>query len=57
LVRSPGVLKISFVGGRVGHAPLMKRLTVSTPAAMKQSPSPALMAWAAMRIVCSDDEQ
>jgi hypothetical protein len=37
--------------------PLMKRLTVSTPAAMKMSPSPALMAWPAMRIVCSDDEQ
>ena len=37
--------------------PLMKRLTVSTPAEMKQSPSPALMAWAAMRVVCSDDEQ
>jgi hypothetical protein len=35
----------------------MKRLTVSTPAAMNTSPSPALMAWAAMRIDMSDDEQ
>ena len=35
----------------------MKRLTVSTPAATKTSPSPARMACAAMRIVCSDDEQ
>ena len=29
----------------------------STPAAMYWSPSPALMAWNAMRIVCSDDAQ
>ena len=37
--------------------PLPKRLTVSTPAEMNASPSPALMAWNAMRVVCKDDEQ
>jgi hypothetical protein len=37
--------------------PLMKRLTVSTPALMYASPSPALMAWKAIRVVCSDEEQ
>ena len=55
LVRSPDGLKTSF--GAVSLAPDMYRLTVSTPAAMKQSPSPALMAWKAMRIVCRLDEQ
>jgi hypothetical protein len=35
----------------------MKRLTVSTPAHTNASPSPALMAWAAMRMVCSEEEQ
>ena len=37
--------------------PFMKRLTVSTPAATNTSPSPALMACVAMRMVWSDDEQ
>ena len=37
--------------------PFMKRLTVSTPAATKMSPSPALMACDAMRMAWSDDEQ
>lgn len=37
--------------------PFMNRLTVSTPAEMKTSPSPALIAWKAMRIVWSDEEQ
>ncbi len=31
--------------------------TVSTPAEMKASPSPALMAWNAIRVVCSDEAQ
>ena len=31
--------------------------THSTPAEMKTSPSPALMAWKAMRVVCRDEEQ
>ncbi|MBI2705292.1 MAG: hypothetical protein HYX32_08400 [Actinobacteria bacterium] len=43
--------------GPTSDAPKPKRLTVSTPAETKQSPSPALMAWAAMRMVCNDDEQ
>ena len=33
------------------------RETASTPAAMYWSPSPALIAWKAMRIVCSDEAQ
>ena len=45
------------LGGPVSAAPFWKRLTVSTPPAMNTSPSPALIACAAMRIVCSDDEQ
>jgi acetyl-CoA acetyltransferase len=32
-------------------------LGVGQPAEMKTSPSPALIAWNAMRVVCSDDEQ
>jgi hypothetical protein len=43
--------------GPVSEAPYWKRLTVSTPAATKTSPSPALMAWAAIRMVWSDEEQ
>src|SRR3954466_13668533 len=43
--------------GPVSAAPCLKRLTVSTPAHTKASPSPALMAWAAMRLRRSDDEQ
>jgi len=35
----------------------MKRLTFSAPPDTNTSPSPARIAWAAMRIVCSDDEQ
>ena len=45
------------LGGPVSAAPYWKRLTVSTPPEMNTSPSPALIACAAMRIVCSDDEQ
>jgi hypothetical protein len=37
--------------------PLTKRLTVSTPAEMTTSASPALMACSAIRVVCSDEEQ
>jgi len=47
-----------FIGGlALSEAPLAKRDTVSTPAATKTSPSPARIACAAMRMVCSDDEQ
>ena len=38
-------------------APSPARETASTPAAMYWSPSPALMAWKAMRSVCSDEAQ
>ncbi len=34
-----------------------KRLAVSTPPARNTSPSPDLMAWAAMRMVMSEEEQ
>ena len=44
-------------GPPLSAAPKRNRLTVSTPPAMKTSPSPALIACAAMRMVCSDDEQ
>jgi len=57
-VRRAASAKRGFVvSGRLSELPLMKRLTISTPAARKTSPSPARMAWAAMRMVCSDDEQ
>ena len=53
----PSASAKSELWGPVSEAPFMKRLTVSTPAATKTSPSPARMAWAAMRMVCSEDEQ
>jgi hypothetical protein len=37
--------------------PLTKRDTISTPAEMKTSPSPALIACRAIRVVCSEEEQ
>lgn len=43
--------------GMPSDIPCPKRLTASTPAAMNTSPSPARMAWAAMRMVCSEEEQ
>ena|SRR5438270_3714335 len=43
--------------GPVSAAPNWKRETVSTPAAMNTSPSPALIACDAMRMACNDDEQ
>ena len=45
------------VPGMWSEVPLAKRETVSTPAEMKTSPSPALMAWKAIRVVCTDDAQ
>ena len=35
----------------------MNRDTVSTPEEMKTSPSPALIAWNAIRVVCTEEEQ
>ena len=52
-----GVGERAGCGVPLSEAPGAKRDTVSTPAAMKTSPSPARIAWAAMRMVCSDDEQ
>ena len=45
------------VSGQESLLPLASRLTHSTPAEMYTSPSPALIAWKAIRVVCSDDEQ
>ena len=46
-----------MVSGRESLLPLTYRDTISTPAEMNTSPSPALMAWNAIRVVCSDEEQ
>ena len=45
------------VSGQESLLPLANRLTVSTPAEISTSASPALIAWNAIRVVCSDDEQ
>ena len=45
------------VSGEWSEVPLAKRDTVSTPALMNTSPSPALMAWKAIRVVCTEEEQ
>ncbi len=46
-----------IVSGRLSELPFAKRETVSTPAEMNTSPSPALIAWNAIRVVCTDEEQ
>jgi hypothetical protein len=46
-----------WVSGRLSELPFTNRDTISTPAEMKTSPSPALMAWKAIRVVCTEDEQ
>ncbi len=46
-----------LVSGQPSALPLPKRDTVSTPAEMNAWPSPALIAWNAIRVVCNDDEQ
>ena len=57
-VRAAASSKSGFwVSGRWSEVPLAKRETVSTPALMKTSPSPALMAWKAIRVVCTEEEQ
>ena len=40
------------MSGRESLLPFTNRLTVSTPAEMNTSPSPALIAWKAIRVVC-----
>src|ERR1700757_3975788 len=46
-----------LVSGQLSLLPLPNRLTHSTPAEMNASPSPALIAWNAILVVCSEDEQ
>jgi hypothetical protein len=58
MLRSPASWNFGFwVSGQLSELPFPNRLTHSTPAAMNASPSPALIACAAMRMVWSDDEQ
>src|SRR6266581_8425953 len=45
------------VSGQLSLLPLAYLLTHSTPPDRNTSPSPALMAWKAIRVVCSEDEQ
>ena len=45
------------VSGSESLLPFTNRETISTPAEMNTSPSPALIACMAMRVVCSDEEQ
>ncbi len=57
-MRSWASAKSGFlVSGQWSEVPLAKRDTVSTPAEMNTSPSPALMAWKAIREVCTEEEQ
>ena len=46
-----------WVSGQWSEVPLAKRETVSTPAETITSASPALIAWKAIRVVCTDDAQ
>ena len=46
-----------LVSGQWSEVPLANRDTVSTPAETKTSPSPALIAWNAIRVVCTDEAQ
>ena len=45
------------VSGSESELPFVNRDTVSTPAEMNTSPSPARIACMAIRVVCSDEEQ
>ena len=57
-MRSSALAKTGFcVSGQLSLLPLAYLLTHSTPADRNASPSPALMAWNAIRVVCSEDEQ
>jgi hypothetical protein len=46
-----------WVSGWESELPFTNRDTISTPAEMNTSPSPALIACIAIRLVCSDEEQ
>ena len=57
-VRASASAKIGLcVSGQWSAVPLEKLETVSTPAEMNTSPSPALIACSAIRVVCSEEEQ
>ena len=45
------------MSGQLSLLPLAYLLTHSTPAEMNASPSPALIAWNAIRVVCTEDAQ
>ena len=45
------------MSGQWSEVPFANRDTISTPAETKTSPSPALMAWKAIRVVCTDEAQ
>ena len=45
------------MSGQESLLPLASRLTHSTPAETYTSPSPALIAWNAIRVVCKEEEQ
>ena len=45
------------MSGQESLLPLASRAMHSTPAEMYTSPSPALIAWKAIRVVCSDDSE
>jgi hypothetical protein len=46
-----------WVSGSESELPFANRDTISTPAEMNTSPSPARIACSAIRVVCSDEEQ
>src|SRR5262250_2436655 len=46
-----------FVSGAPSLLPFTSLLTHSTPPERKTSPSPDLIAWYAIRVDCSEDEQ
>ena len=57
-VRCPASAKAWLcVSGQESLLPLASRLTHSTPAETYTSPSPALIAWNAIRVVCREEEQ
>ncbi len=57
-VRASASAKTGFlVSGAPSLLPLASRLTHSTPAERNTSPSPDLIAWNAILVDCSEDEQ
>jgi hypothetical protein len=56
-VRLTASSKSGLWAAAMSAMPFANRLTVSTPRDRKTSPSPALIAWNAMRVVCRLEEQ